>query len=76
MKSPQNKMITQSDRDTKALGQEVPVKNADAYDGARIPFEGQHEKKMFFFPGLHRSVEAETQEEAERIVASDSKENI
>lgn len=53
MKSPKDKMIRTSDETTKALGEEV-----------------KQEKKLheFFYPTLQRSVLAESQEEADKII--------
>lgn len=69
--SPRNKMMNSEDMQTKsqpfqsASGQPVVV-------GATIPFEGQHQKQMFWVPQYRRSVEAESLEEAIQIAKEDS----
>lgn len=73
MKSPKNKMMSTEDMDTKAERKQARTATGQAVpEGARIPFEGQHEKQRFWFPQYQLSVEADSLEEAEQIAKEKS----
>ncbi len=61
-------MNEQTTGESRELGQRVV---AAKVEGQRIPFEGQSEKRVFYFPApVNMSVEANSQEEANAKVAA------
>lgn len=70
MKSPQNKMISADQLETKKLGKRVePTESEDS------PKDAAPKLHKFYFPHYRRNVLAETMEEAEQIIKDSTKIN-